>query len=131
MIAFCAFGDHFIAWLAEDNPMTISMVLYWIHASTNPTNVRNPTFTSIILYLDSHFICLYNWVKPIRADTPQEVEHPKRTLMLQLGLVTEQGAVSPHRQDLVLDVVMVIEKRNNMFPSNYSDEEREWHIFLL
>ena len=35
--------------------------------------------------------------------------------MLQLGMVTEQGAVSPHRQDLVLDVVMVIEKRNNMF----------------
>ena len=51
--------------------------------------------------------------------------------MLQMEMVTEQRAVLPHRQDLVLDVVMVIEKRNNMFPSNYSDEEREWHIFLL
>ena len=131
MIAFCAFGDHFIAWLAEDNPMTISMVLCWIHASTNPTNVRNPTFTSLILDLDSHCSCLCDWVKPIRGDTPQEVEHPKRTLMLQLGMVTEQGAVSPHRQDLVLDVVMVIEKRNNMFSSNFSGKEREWHIFLL
>ena len=94
--------------------MTISMVLCWIHASTNPTDVSIQTFTRII-HLDFHLICLYNWVKPIRADTPQEVEHPKRTLMLQMEMVTEQRAVLPHRQDLVLDVVMVIEKRNNMF----------------
>ena len=52
-------------------------------------------------------------------------------LLMRRLMVTEQRAVLPHRQDLVLDVVMVIEKRNNMFPSNYSDEEREWHIFLL
>ena len=51
--------------------------------------------------------------------------------MLQLGMVTEQGTVLPDRQDLVLDVGMVIEKRNNMFPSNFSDQERERHTLLL
>ena len=129
MIAFCAFGDHSIAWLAEDNPMHVSMVFCWIHTSTNPTYVSNQTFTRVI-DLDFHLICLYDWVKPICGDIPQEVEHPKRTLMLQLGMVTEEGAVMPHRQDLVLDVEMVVEKRNNMFPSNFSHEERERHILL-
>ena len=112
--------------------MTISMVLCWIHASTNPTdvNISSQTFTRII-HLDFHLICLYNWVTPICRDIPQQVEHPKRTLMLQLGMVTEQGAVLPHRQDLVLDIGMVIEKRNNMFPPNFSDQERERHTLLL
>ena len=57
MIAFCAFGDNSIAWLAEDNPVTVSMVLCWIHASTNPTYVSNPTFIRVI-DLVSHLICL-------------------------------------------------------------------------
>ena len=68
-------------------------------------------------------------MKPIRGDTPQEVEYLKRSA--KLWLVLEQGAVTPYREDLVYNTGSGIEIGYHRFFSNSPGEERVRHCLQL
>ena len=73
----------------------------------------------------SHIIRHRDWMKPLGGNTSQEIENFTRSLMLKLWLGSEEGAVIPHRKDLMSDSGTGIEKTDHIFPTNSPDEERE------
>ena len=130
MTGFRALDNNSIAGLTEGYPMTVHMVLRRIHESTNPTTVRYPALTC---YTDlvPHVICQCYRMEPILRDTPQEVEYLKRSLVLKLSLEFEQGAIMPHRQNLVLNAGRGIEIGNYILFSNSLNDKGERHCLKL